>query len=285
VNVEEPPVWLDGGLMAAAEARISVFDRGLTVGDGVFETIKVAAGVPFALTRHLDRLGASATAMGLVTPREQMLREAAAAVCRGVAHLDLARLRITLTSGPGPIGSARIAGRTTLLVTAAPFTARAGAESVVVVPWRRNEHGATTGVKTTSYAENVVALAAAHRAGAGEALLVNTAGELCEGTGSNVFCVLDGVAVTPPLSSGCLAGVTRALVLAWYPDAVERVLDPGELRRAEEVFLTASTRGVQAVEAVDGMRPGGPAAMVPGPVTRAVAAAYAAGAARDPDPR
>ena len=100
-----------------------------------------------------------------------------------------------------------------------------------MVPWRRNQHGALTGVKTTSYAENVVALAAARAAGVGEALLANTAGELCEGTGTNVFCVLDGVPCTPPLSSGCLAGVTRALVLAWCPQVVERVLSLADLAR------------------------------------------------------
>jgi branched-chain amino acid aminotransferase len=139
-------------------------------------------------------------------------------------------------------------------------------------------------VKTTSYAENVVALAAARAAGVGEALFANTAGELCEGTGTNVFCVLDGVPCTPPLSSGCLAGVTRALVLAWCPQVVERVLSLADLARAEEVFVTSATRDVHAVAAVDGCRPGGGDAPVPGPVTASIAAEFAARAAEDDDP-
>jgi branched-chain amino acid aminotransferase len=220
----------------------------------------------------------------MALPAEQLLREAADAVCRSIVDVELARLRITVTAGPGPAGSVRGAGPPTLLVTATPTQRPAAPETTLVVPWRRNHRGALTGVKSTSYAENVVALAAARRAGVGEALLANVADELCEGTGTNVFCVLDGVAVTPPLSSGCLAGVTRALVLEWCPEVVERGLGLAELGRAEEVFLTSSTRDVHAVAAVDGNRPGGPAAAVPGPVTAKIAAAFATAAAQEADP-
>ena len=86
---------------------------------------------------------------------------------------------------------------------------------MVTVPWPRNERGALAGLKTTSYAENVVALAEARRRGGTEAIFANLAGHLCEGTGSNVFYVVDGELRTPTLASGCLAGVTRALVLEW----------------------------------------------------------------------
>ena len=86
---------------------------------------------------------------------------------------------------------------------------------LATVPWVRNERSAVAGVKTTSYAENVVALAHAHARGASEALFLNTQGRVCEGTGSNVFAVVDGAILTPPLSSGCLAGVTRDLVIEW----------------------------------------------------------------------
>jgi branched-chain amino acid aminotransferase len=157
-------------------------------------------------------------------------------------------------------------------------------ESVVVVPWVRNERSAVAGVKTTAYAENVVALAHAKAAGAGEALLANTAGELCEGTGTNVFVVHDGVVRTPPLDSGCLAGVTRALVLAGCPEVREERLTLDDLATADEVFLTSSTRDVQGVDAVDGRRPGGSDAPAPGPVTVSVAAAFERNARNDPDP-
>ena len=86
------------------------------------------------------------------------------------------------------------------------------------MPWVRNERSATAGLKTTSYAENVVALDRAHAEGGSEALFANTRGELCEGTGSNVVVVVDDELVTPPLSSGCLAGITRELLLEWAAD-------------------------------------------------------------------
>jgi hypothetical protein len=117
------------------------------------------------------------------------------------------------------------------------------------VPWVRNERSAVAGLKTTSYAENVVALDRAHHDGSSEAIFANTAGDLCEGTGSNVFIVVDGALVTPPLDSGCLAGITRELVIEWT-DASERRLALDDLRRADEAFLTSSTRDVQPISQV-----------------------------------
>lgn len=145
------------------------------------------------------------------------------------------------------------------------------ATSVITVPYRRNDVGALTGLKTTSYGENVLALAQAHAAGASEAVFANTRGQLCEGTGTNVFVVRDGELLTPPLSSGCLAGVTRALVLEWYGGR-EADLPYDALTTSDEVFLTSTGRDVQPVVAVDGVPVGGGA---PGPVTRAAAAVFA----------
>jgi branched-chain amino acid aminotransferase len=148
------------------------------------------------------------------------------------------------------------------------------AATVVHVPWSRNEHGATVGLKTISYAENVRALAHARARGAGEALFRNTRSELCEATGSNVFCVVDGLVQTPDAASGCLLGVTRALVLELCVrlgiPAVETTLAGDALRHADEAFLTSSTREVQAIGEVDGS----PFAPVPGPVTSRLAAAF-----------
>jgi branched-chain amino acid aminotransferase len=123
--------------------------------------------------------------------------------------------------------------------------------SIVTVPWVRNERSAISGAKTISYAENLVALAYAHERHASEAVFANTVGQLCEGTGSNIFVVVDGVAMTPPLSSGALAGITRELVLEWT-DAREEVLSHDVLQSAEEIFLTSSTRDVHPVCLVDG---------------------------------
>jgi branched-chain amino acid aminotransferase len=150
---------------------------------------------------------------------------------------------------------------------------------VVMVPWTRNEHGALAGLKTTSYAENVLALGYARERGGGEAIFANTAGNLCEGTGTSVFVVSGGRLLTPPLSSGCLAGVTRGLVIEWA-GAIEEDLPAGALAAAPEAFLTSTTRDVQPVRAVNGR----PLPAAPGPVTRRAAGIFAAMSAAQSDP-
>ncbi len=183
-------IWLDGGLQDIEAARVSVFDHGLTVGDGIFETVKAVDGRPFALTRHLDRLTRSARGLGLPDPDLDEVRRACDAVL-AANPVPLGRLRITYTGGHGPSApTAAITARRWWSPSARPPPPDSTA--VVTVPWTRNERGALTGLKTTSYAENVVALARARERGASEALFGNTVGQLCEGTGSNVFVVLDG---------------------------------------------------------------------------------------------
>ncbi|MAS54494.1 MAG: 4-amino-4-deoxychorismate lyase [Pimelobacter sp.] len=238
--------WIDGELLAEPEAGvISVTDHGFTVGDGVFEAVKVVEGRPFALDLHLQRLVRSATGLGLDAPDLDVVRRGVAAVL-AEQHLPLGRLRITLTAGPAPLGSGRGSHAPTLVVVAVPMGPSPATTSVVTVPWPRNEHSAIAGLKTTSYAENVVALAHAHQHDATEAIFANTAGHLCEGTGSNVFYVVDGELRTPTLASGCLAGVTRGLVLEWCG---ARELDEpiAVAQEADEVFLVSTTRDVQPV--------------------------------------
>jgi branched-chain amino acid aminotransferase len=272
-------VWLDGALVPAADARISPFDHGLLVGDGVFETVRVYHGRPFAWRRHLDRLEHSASGLGLAVPDRGELRGAAEAVLDANRHAE-ARLRITITGGVAPLGSERGETNPTVIVASSEVTPWPASVRVVVVPWVRNDRGATTGLKTTSYAENVRALAYAHERGAGEAIFANTRDELCEATGSNVFVVRDGVISTPPASSGCLVGVTRALVLERGTPIRETALALGALRDADEAFLTSTTREVQPISTVDGHELSG----APGPVTERLAAAFTALVARDLDP-
>ena len=272
-------LWLNGALVDESDAQVSVFDHGLTVGDGVFETAKVRDGVPFALGRHLARLVHSAAGLALPAPDVDHVRRAVEETLQANAehHATPMRLRITLTGGTGPLGSERGTQGTTLVVALAPTKPWPPSAKVVLVPWTRNEKSATAGIKTTSYAENVVALAHAKANGGSEAIFANTAGNLCEATGSNVFLVRDGEVVTPPLSSGCLAGVTRALLLEWT-DVVERDVEVGELLDADEVFLTSSTRDVQAVYAI------GDHEVAPGPVTARLAEEFAKRAAANVDP-
>lgn len=248
-------VWLDGDLRDPDVAAVHWSDHGVTVGDGVFETLKLVDGRPFALRRHLTRLGRSAHGLGLTPPTEDEVLGAVDAVCSAWGDRP-GRLRITVTAGPGPMGSERGTGGPTLLVAVtAPAPVPTGTGAVVaVVPWTRNERGALAGLKTTSYGENVVALARARSVGAGEALLANTAGHLCEGTGSNVFVVDDDVLVTPPLRSGCLAGITRELLLEALERAgtpvVERDLPLDVLGRCPAAALTSSTRDVQPIATI-----------------------------------
>lgn len=272
-------VWLNGALLPAAEAAVSVFDHGITVGDGVFETLKATGGVPFAVRRHLDRLRRSAAGLALDVPAsDDELRAAMLAVVASHPGSATLRVRITVTGGPAPLGSERGEAGPTVLVAAGPMGGIPASTAVCTVPWPRNERGALAGLKTTSYAENVVALARARSQGCSEALFATTTGLLCEGTGSNVFVVVDGQLRTPPLASGCLAGVTRDLVVE-VTEAVEADLPLSVLATADEVFLTSTGRDVQAVHRVDDRE-----LVAPGPVTKAAAAAFAALAASDVDP-
>jgi branched-chain amino acid aminotransferase len=273
-------VWLNGVLLDEDTARISPFDHGFTVGDGVFETIRVYGGNPFALRRHLDRLLRSAAGLDLPLPDRSVLERAVGEV---VAANDLSecRLRLTISSGPGPAGSARGDEGPTVLASLSPIasTAAAAAYDVVVAPWTRNERGALTGLKTVSYAENARALAWAKARGAQEAIFANTVGDLCEGTGTNVFVGIRGRLITPPLSAGCLAGVTRDLVIE-LTGAVEQDVPIGALATAEEAFLSGTGSEIMPIASVDGSR----LPLCPGPLTTAAFAAYKDLLARDLDP-
>ena len=270
---------LDGTVLDDPEAAaIAVTDHGFTVGDGVFESVKTLRGEAFALTRHLERLARSAAGLGLPAPDLDDVRRGVAAVLDG-ADDALGRLRITCTAGRAPMGSGRGDGPATLVMAYSAIDPMGPATAVATVPWTRNEHAATAGLKTTSYADNVIALAHARERGASEAIFANTAGDLCEGTGSNVFYVVDGELRTPTLPGGCLAGVTRALVLEWCGG--REVDEPLEEVRgtASEAFLVSTTRDVQAISRWDDRD-----LPAPGPVTRRCMETWAAREPESMDP-
>jgi len=262
-------IWLNGALAEEGEACIAPSDHGFLVGDGVFETLRWYDGRPFALGEHLSRLSDGCATLGITTPDRAALEQAAHAVLAANGLRD-ARMRITVTSGPGPPGLARGPGPPTVLVIALPLLPWPPVSTAVISRLRRDEQSPLTGVKTVSLAESVAALAEARAAGADEALVLNHKGALCEATTANVFLVHDGVAATPPLQSGCLAGITREHVLEL--GAVERNLTRPDIARAQEAFLTSSTREVQPLVAVDGSPVGDGQ---PGPVTAGLAEAYA----------
>jgi branched-chain amino acid aminotransferase len=270
--------WLNGRLLDDPTApAVTLRDHGFTVGDAVFEAVKVLDGRPFALTRHLDRLARSAAGLGLPPVDDDEVRRGVDAVL-AAQDLPRGRLRITYSGGVAPLGSARGDAPPTLAVVADVLQPSPPTTSVVTVPWPRNERGALAGLKTTSYAENVVALAYATERGAGEAIFPNLAGHLCEGTGTNVFYVIDGELRTPTLGSGCLAGVTRALLLEWYGGReIDEPIDV--LAAAEEIFLVSTTRDVQAVTRCDDRELAGP-----GPVTTECQKVWATREAENVDP-
>ncbi len=276
-------VWVNGRMVDPGQPHLRVDDHGVIVGDGVFETLLVVPNgtevAAFAVGRHLDRLRRSAQALRLDCPyRDEDLRSAIAE-CLDVAP-RAGIVRVTVTSGGGVVGSRRGDGPGSTIVIAGnqppvypPGTA------VAVVPFARNERGAMAGIKTTSYAENVLALDIAHRRGASEAIFADTRGRVSEGTGSNIFWSDGECLHTPPLDTGCLAGVTRELIMERV-DAVETHLPVVDLPRVPEAFLASTTRSVQSIGRIDDTD----LPVVDGELTAAAAAAMAELMATDLDP-
>lgn len=258
-------LWADGRLRDPADPVVGGLDRGLAVGLGAFETCAVVAGQAFALTRHLVRLAGTLDALGLPGVDDDEVRAAVAAVLDRAGD-GAGRLRLTVTAGPPG------ASRPTLLVSAGPAPVR-GVPSVVRSRWVRNERSPLAGHKSTSYAADVLALAEAVAAGGDEAVLADTRGRLAEGATSNVFVEVDGELLTPSTATGCLPGVTRALVLAWSADAGLPVREAGADELPWEVLdrvaagrgglaLSGSLRGFVPVRALDGVGLAGPTPLV-----------------------
>lgn len=247
-------VWLNGRMVEPGGPHLRADDHGVIVGDGVFETLLVVRRSPgvaaFAVRRHLERLRRSAGVLRFECPYSDDELRAAVDQCLDAAP-GAGIVRITATSGGGPLGSGRSGARGSAIVIAGnrppdypPGTA------VAVMGFPRNERGAMAGVKTTSYAENVLALDMARERGASEAIFADTRGRVSEGTGSNIFWS-DGERLhTPPLDTGCLAGVTRALLLE-HLDIAETHLPVEDLPGVPEAFLASSTRVVQSIGRID----------------------------------
>jgi branched-chain amino acid aminotransferase len=278
-------VWVNGERQAAAALHVSARDRGVTLADGLFETMRVHHGVVFRLDRHLARLSRSLCALAIPEPPE--LRDWVLAAVPDEPAAD-GSMRLTVTRGVGPSGVAPAPDtEPTVLVSVNPLPVFPSAVydrglAIHVASGRRNEHAMTAGLKTTAYTDAIVAWLEAQRAGADDALFLDTAGHCSEATSSNLFVRAGDVLLTPPTSCAALPGITRAAVLeiarAMGVPTAERECGLDELLGAEEAFLTSSLRGVAPVAKVDG-RPLG--ARVPGDLTRAVSAAYAALVAKE----
>jgi branched-chain amino acid aminotransferase len=244
--------WVNGELVPIEQAKISVLDHGFMVADGIFETLKISGGKAFAVNRHNIRLRRSATGLGIKCPADEVINAAIDQIMAANPPFELGRLRITVTSGIGPLGSDRIGGEPTLVLSVAPQPAWPATTGAVLVPWMRNELSAIVGLKTISYAENVYALEAAHKHGFSEALFLDSKGNLSEGTGSNLFLVQGDAVVTPSVKTGLLLGITRELTLEWARSAGINIVERDDLRaedlwNCDGAFLTSSTRDVQPI--------------------------------------
>jgi branched-chain amino acid aminotransferase len=262
---------------------VSVHDRGLTLADGLFETLLVKNGNAFRLDRHLARLRRGLAAMQIEYPAaldswlERVVTKESAQAFGGEAGL-----RVTVTRGVGPAGVGVPAdARPTVVMTLSALPRFAGIYetglSVHVASGRRNQCAMTAGLKTLGYTDAVAALLEARRAGADEALFLDTDGHCSEATASNLFIWTGSVLITPPIGCGALPGITREAVIEVASgqglETVERTCALQDLLGATEAFLTSSLRGLAPVVRVGGAVIG---AGVPGGVTAGLTAAYRA---------
>ena len=237
---------LDGAVMPAADAFIPATDEGLLRGDGVFEVLRLYRGRPYALNEHLQRLARSAQNLRLPIDLDAVRGDVTGLLDAAGGQPDPGALRIVVTRG----------GRRLLLTEELPAHAPAiRLATVTYAPVRLLD-----GVKSLSYAANMLATRLAHEQGADEALLVTPHGRVLEAPTSSVFWVDGGAVLTPPLSDHILASITRTVVFE-LADAQERSCTVDELLAADEAFLVSTTRELQPVASVDGRAlPSGPVA-------------------------
>lgn len=235
-------LWMDGGDVLPAS------DRGLTLGDGIFETLLAVEGRLARPELHLERMTRSAVALGLPPPpdREVLAAVAAEALARNGLDRGRAAVRLTLTAGSSTRGLARDpAAASRLLVTVAPAPEAGTPVRLATSSVRRNPASPASRHKTLSYIDSVLALREAQAAGADEAVMLSARGRPASAAAANLVFRIDGRLATPPLSEGVLAGTTRARLLAAIPEMETRRLTLADARRADGVVLVNALRGVR----------------------------------------
>jgi branched-chain amino acid aminotransferase len=271
---------IDGQITPLEEARVSVGDTGFVFGDSVYETIRTYAGRPFALGRHLRRLRRSAGRLGIDLPLDDGALGGRLATLLERAGNPESYVRIILSRGLGDFSYRfeRVKGPTLVMVAKPldPFPAshyERGVPVAVAETRRNSPRALDPAIKSSNLLNNILATREAQSRGAFEAILRNERDELAEGAGSNLFLVRAGVALTPPLSAGLLAGITREITLELCPrtaiETREETLRLEDLLSAEEAFLTSTLKEILPIASVDG-RPVG----APGPVTLRLLRAY-----------
>ncbi len=270
-------VFLNGKFLPEADAFVPLNDRGLLLGDGLFETLRVANGQPFRCAQHLERLVRGAEFLKIKLPFTPKEIQKFAEQLIEKNELADAILRVTLTRGAGARGySQKNSGAPTLAMTLHPLPIVNADEplqwSLVTSSFRVPASDVLAGFKTTSKILNVLARAEAEEQGADEALLLNTNGEVAETAGGNLFWVYQDAVCTVPTGRGVLPGITRAVVLEICQSlglaTNKRIIKPEHLRNAEGIFVTNSAFGIVPVAAFDSLP------VAPSPLVDEIASAY-----------
>ena len=271
---------VDGELLAPDEAKVSVYDRGFLYGDSVFETIRTYAGRPFALDEHVRRLERSSELVGIQLPVAPAVLVAEIERAIATAGNVESYVRVMITRGTGPLGldPAQVMRplRVVFIEPLTPLPSTMYRDGVSVITYRTERASdAAHGAKVGNYLAGMMALRVARQTGAHEALILDAAGRVTEGTTSNVFIVRGQTIVTPPDDAGILLGITRAKLIELAPQIGLSVkyssLVTADLLGADEVFLSSSIREILPVVRVDGVEVGN---AKPGPQTRALHAAF-----------
>lgn len=245
-------VCLNGAIIDEADAHIAINDRGVLLGDGVFETIAVRGGQIKRLNAHLLRLAHDCKVIGLRTPWADTAIKSWIEKLIVDNNLPDALVRMTLTRGAGPRGVLPPTdAKPTLLITTAAMPAPAEAARLIfATSTRRNEHSPTSAIKSINYLDNIIARREAQERDADDAIILNTQDRVAESTAANIFALIGGTILTPPMSEGALPGVMRADVLT-LARGEETPLTMDMLMSASEVFLS-NALGIRPVIAIEG---------------------------------
>jgi branched-chain amino acid aminotransferase len=273
---------VNGVVTPLQDARVSVLDNGFVFGDSAYEVLRTYGGRPFEWERHMKRLRASTGRIGFGIPQSdgELLKQLDAVLVRAANPESYIRLIVSRGVGDLSYDFERIAAPTVVMVVKPspvyPESHYTEGIDVSIVDVRRNHPRALDpAIKSSNLLNNVLAVRQAQSRRAEEALLLNHDGQLAEGASTNVFVVRGGTVLTPPLTTGILAGVTRDVVLLLLEElevpAREQTLGAEDLLGADEAFVTSSTREVVPIRRVDGRVIGEGR---PGPVVRRLIPAF-----------
>ncbi len=260
---KERLVYIDGKFYPKSEAKISVYDHGLLYGDGVFEGIRAYQGIVFHLKEHIDRLYRSAHPIFLKIPltKEQLTKAVLETLKKN--NLTNAYIRLVVTRGVGDLGlDPRKCPKASIIVITEPLLQLHSAEKLenginTTIAWvKRNPvDTATHEMKSLNYLNSILGKIEANNIGADEAICLDKTGYVCEGVGENIFIVQENKIFTPPLSSGALNGITRAVVIRLAKklgyEVTERNITPNELFTADEVFFTGTAAEIAPIREVN----------------------------------